>query len=162
MPEKAENCCVGAACSATIDALGWPKRKSQLDVVRAIDDQSLAVATCCHLLEHCEFEYGLNLVYQIARALKPGGVLLVESPHVGNVLMATEGFWIDPTHRRPIPLALMEFLFEYCALNVVHRFEVNSRPGSEQLPLHELEPIHRLNHILYGPQDYALLGRPAD
>ena len=28
-PEKAENRCAGAVCSATINALGWPRLKSQ-------------------------------------------------------------------------------------------------------------------------------------
>ena len=105
------------------------------------------------------FEYCLNLVYQIARTLKPGGVLLIETPHAGNLLMAAEQFWMDPTHNRPIPLPLMEFLFEYCGIGVIHRFEVNPRAESEHLPFRELELANRLDMLLYGPQDYAMMGR---
>ncbi len=133
-----------------------------LEFLRTIDDKSLAVVSSFQVLEHCAFEYNLNLVYQIARTLKPGGALIIETPHPGNLLMATEQFWIDPTHQRPIPSSLMECLFEYCGLGVVHRFEVNPRPESEHLPFQELEPVHRLNYLLYGPQDYALLGRRAE
>jgi O-antigen chain-terminating methyltransferase len=89
----------------------------------------------------------------------PGGVLLIETPHAGNLLMAAEQFWIDPTHQRPIPLPLMEFLFTYCGIGVVHRFEVNPRPESEHLPFRELELASRLDLLLYGPQDYAMFGR---
>lgn len=130
-----------------------------LEFLQSTEDQSFAVVSAFHVLEHCPFEYVLNLVHQIARTLKPGGVFLIETPHPGNLLMAAEQFWIDPTHHRPIPLPLMEFLFEYCGLRVIHRFEVNPRPESEHLPFRELELASRLNLLLYGPQDYAVLGR---
>lgn len=130
-----------------------------LEFLQSIADRSFAVVSAFHVLEHCPFEYCLNLVYQTARTLKPGGVLLIETPHPGNLLMAAEQFWIDPTHNRPIPLPLMEFLFEYCGLRVVHRFEVNPRPESEHLPFRELDLFKRLNLLLYGPQDYAMMGR---
>jgi SAM-dependent methyltransferase len=130
-----------------------------LEFLRSAEDESFAVVSAFHVLEHCPFEYCLNLVYQVARTLKPGGVLLIETPHAGNLLMATEQFWMDPTHNRPIPLPLMEFLFEYCGIGVVHRFEVNPRAESEHLPFRELELANRLDMLLYGPQDYAMMGR---
>jgi SAM-dependent methyltransferase len=130
-----------------------------LKFLRSTEDSSFAVVSAFHVLEHCPFEYCLNLTYQIARTLKPGGVLLIETPHAGNLLMAAEQFWMDPTHNRPVPLPLMEFLFEYCGLSVIHRFEVNPRPESEHLPLRELDLASRLDLLLYGPQDYAMMGR---
>jgi len=130
-----------------------------LQFLQSSDDQSFAAISAFHVLEHCPFEYCLNLVYQIARTLKPHGVLLIETPHAANLLMAAEQFWMDPTHIRPIPLPLMEFLFEYCGLDVVHRFEVNPRPESEHLPFRELELVDRLDLMLFGPQDYAMIGR---
>jgi SAM-dependent methyltransferase len=133
--------------------------RDALEFLRSMEDESFAVVSAFHVLEHCPFEYCLNLVYQIARTLKPGGVLLIETPHAGNLLMAAEQFWMDPTHNRPIPLPLMEFLFEYCGIGVVHRFEVNPRAESEHLPFRELELANRLDMLLYGPQDYAMMGR---
>ena len=130
-----------------------------LAFLQSAGDESFAVVSAFHVLEHCPFEYALNLVYQTARTLKPGGVLLIETPHPGNLLMAAEQFWMDPTHNRPIPQPLMEFLFEYCGLGVVHRFEVNPRAESEHLPWRELELANRLDLLLYGPQDYAMIGR---
>ena len=130
-----------------------------LDYLRSAEDGSFAVISAFHILEHCPFEYYLNLVYQVVRTLKPGGVFLIETPHPGNLLMAAEQFWLDPTHQRPITVKLMEFLFEYCGLRVVHRFELSPRPLEEHLPFRELELASRLNQLLYGPQDYALIGR---
>jgi len=130
-----------------------------LEFLQSAGDESFAVVSAFHVLEHCPFEYCLNLVYQVARTLKPGGVFLIETPHPGNLLMAAEQFWMDPTHVRPIPLPLMEFLFEYCGITVAHRFEVNPRDESEHLPFRDLELAHRLDMLLYGPQDYAVIGR---
>jgi len=130
-----------------------------LDFLRSAGDRSFAVISAFQVLEHCPFEYSLNLVYQAARTLQPGGVLLVETPHPGNLLMAAEQFWMDPTHLRPIPIPLMEFLFEYCGVGVVHRYTVNPRDESERLPFRELELANRLDLLLYGPQDYAIIGR---
>jgi SAM-dependent methyltransferase len=130
-----------------------------LAFLQSSEDQSFAVVSAFHVLEHVPFEYCLNLAYQVARTLKPGGVFLIETPHAGNLLMAAEQFWMDPTHNRPIPMPLMEFLFEYVGLSVIHRFEVNPRPESEHLPLRELDLASRLDLLLYGPQDYAMMGR---
>jgi len=130
-----------------------------LEFLRSKDDRSFAVITAFHVLEHCPFEYCLNLVYQVARTLKAGGVLLIETPHAGNLLMAAEQFWLDPTHQRPIPMPLMEFLFEYCGMGVVHRLEINPRSEAEHLPFRELDLANRLDLLLYGPQDYAMMGR---
>ena len=130
-----------------------------LAFLRSAAGRSFAVITAFHVLEHCPFEYCLNLVYQVGRTLKPGGVFLIETPHPGNLLMAAEQFWMDPTHQRPIPISLMEFLFEYCGIGVVRRLELNPRAESEHLPLLELELAGRLDRLLYGPQDYAVLGR---
>jgi SAM-dependent methyltransferase len=133
--------------------------RDALEFLQSAADESFAVVSAFHVLEHCPFEYCLNLVYQVGRILKPGGVLLIETPHAGNLLMAAEQFWMDPTHNRPIPLPLMEFLFEYCGIGVIHRFEVNPRAESEHLPFRDLELANRLDMLLYGPQDYAMMGR---
>jgi SAM-dependent methyltransferase len=130
-----------------------------LDFLRTVDDRTFAVVSAFHVLEHVPFSYCLNLVFQIARTLKPGGVLLIETPHPANLLMAAEQFWLDPTHQRPIPLPLMEFLFEYCGLSLAHRFEINPRAEAEHLPFREVELVNRLDLLLFGPQDYAIFGR---
>ncbi len=133
-----------------------------LEFLRSAGDQSFAVISAFHLLEHRPFDYCLNLVYQAARVLKPGGALLVETPHPGNLLVAAEQFWTDPSRNRPIPLPLMVFLFVYCGLVVANRLEVNPQPEADRLPYSDVELCDRLNLLLYGPRDYALLGRRRD
>ena len=73
--------------------------------------------------------------------------------------MGSFNFWKDPTHRQPIPPALLEFVYEYFGLRVVKRLDLNRSPQDDRLPYDEISVVHRLNESLYGPQDYGLIGR---
>jgi hypothetical protein len=101
----------------------------------------------------------LRLVTEVTRTLQPGGLFAVETPNPRNVLMGSHHFWNDPTHQRPIPAALLEFIFDYCGLPVVKRLELNPAPDEEHLPYGEIDLIHRVDEHLYGPRDYGLIGR---
>ena len=46
------------------------------------------------------------------RVLMPGGVAIFETPNPDNVLVGSNFFYFDPTHRHPLPSQLMHFLFE--------------------------------------------------
>ncbi|HEU0124053.1 MAG TPA: hypothetical protein VFQ91_26205 [Bryobacteraceae bacterium] len=41
----------------------------------------------------------------------PAGVLVIEMPNPENLRMGARDFWLVPTHRRPIPPQVMEFMF---------------------------------------------------
>lgn len=87
------------------DALAWLQRQP---------DASLAGLTAFHLIEHLPFGAVLRLFIDAHRVLKPGGVLIVETPNPENLEVATQTFWLDPTHQRPLPAALVELAARYC------------------------------------------------
>lgn len=130
-----------------------------IDYLRSLPGGSLAVVTAFHVAEHLPMPVLLRLVTEVSRTLAPGGLFAVETPNPRNILMATHHFWNDPTHQRPIPPALLEFIFEYCGLNVVKRLELNPAPKGEHLPYTEIEVIRRVDEQLYGPRDYGIIGR---
>ena len=138
-----------------LDAL----RADALDYLSKVEPESLAAVTAFHVFEHWPFDYTLACVRAAFRALARDGVLIIETPNPANLLMAAEQFWMDPTHRRPLPLPLMEFLFEYCGFRVEHRLRLSPRPEEEHLPMRELELSARLDEMFYGPQDYAIVVR---
>ena len=47
-----------------------------------------------------------------AARLKPGGVLIIETPNPECLAIFATHFYIDPTHTRPVPPALLAFYFE--------------------------------------------------
>ncbi len=53
------------------------------------------------------------LVKEAFHVLKPGGLLILETPNPENLLVSTTEFYLDPTHNKPIPSKLLYFLAEY-------------------------------------------------
>lgn len=83
-----------------------------LDVLKNEKDNSLALVSGFHIVEHISFDKLLLLVQEALRTLKPGGLLILETPNPENIRVATTGFYMDPTHIRPIPSELLLFLVQ--------------------------------------------------
>jgi O-antigen chain-terminating methyltransferase len=149
-PAAIDHCRASNLTAETGDALTW---------LRHCPDASLAVITAFHVAEHLHTEALLSLVQLAARKLQLGGVLAIETPNPANLQMGAHHFWNDPTHQRPVPVALLRFMFEYFGLSVVKHLELNPCPAEEHLPFTEIEIVRQIDRHLYGPQDYGLLGR---
>ncbi|MDF1757097.1 MAG: class I SAM-dependent methyltransferase [Legionellaceae bacterium] len=84
-----------------------------LDFLKNVDDNSQSIVSAFHLVEHIEFEELQTLVFEALRVLRPGGLLIMETPNPENIVVGTCAFYMDPTHKRPIPPNLLAFLPEY-------------------------------------------------
>lgn len=84
-----------------------------LAYLSALPDESQAVVSAFHVVEHITFEQLRTLVVEALRVLKPGGLLIMETPNPENIVVATQNFYLDPTHQRPIPSILLAFVAEY-------------------------------------------------
>lgn len=80
-----------------------------LDYLRAQDDNRFAAVTAMHLVEHIPHAALIELLDQALRVLRPGGVLILETPNPENVLVGACYFYMDPTHRNPIPPLLLQW-----------------------------------------------------
>ena len=76
-------------------------------------DESMTIISAFHVVEHISFDDLHILVKEALRVLKPAGILILETPNPENIKVATENFYLDPTHIRPIPSALLSFLPEF-------------------------------------------------
>ena len=76
-------------------------------------NESLMIISAFHVVEHISFEDLQILVEEALRVLKPGGLLIMETPNPENIKVATENFYLDPTHVKPIPPKLLSFLTEF-------------------------------------------------
>jgi O-antigen chain-terminating methyltransferase len=90
--------------------------------------------------------------------LKPGGIVIFETPNPANVLVATEYFYFDPTHRNPLPSLLMRFVAEQRGLCRVEVLELNPWPEAFHLREPGSVVAERFNQLFYGPQEYAIIG----
>jgi len=140
-------------------------RKLELDVVeqdavgylRTLNPNSIGAVTAFHLIEHLPLKTLIVLLDESLRVLKPGGLVILETPNPENVLVGSSDFYFDPTHRNPLPGPLTQFLLE-----------VRGFSGTSFMPLHPYESSERLtegspqvqrvfNQFFFGPQDYAVV-----
>lgn len=126
-----------------------------LALLRELGDGDVSLVTVFHLIEHLPFEDWLSMLDECRRVLRPGGMLILETPNPENLTVGALHFYVDPTHRNPIPPALAEFVvkargFEDVAVLRLHE---------EAAPNPEEHIAASLSALFYGPQDYAILAR---
>jgi len=119
-------------------------------------DQSQAVVSGFHLAEHIPFDVLQTLVSEALRVLKPGGVLILETPNPENIVVGTANFYLDPTHKQPIPPLLLSFLAEHLGFS---RVKVIRLQGPIDLAVGRKLSIH---DVLGGVSpDYAIVAQKA-
>ena len=122
---------------------------------------SLGAITGFHLIEHIPFQAFIALLDQSLRLLKPGGIVIFETPNPGNFHVGVQNFYMDPTHLKPLPSAMTRFFVEARGFSDVRILELHPYPASLRFPDDANGVGQRLNEYLYGAQDYAVIGRKA-
>ncbi|MDX6692873.1 MAG: hypothetical protein QOF02_476 [Blastocatellia bacterium] len=127
-----------------------------MDCLRRLPDESLGALTGFHIIEHLPLETLLRLLDETVRVLKPGGLVIFETPNPENVLVGSCNFYFDPTHRNPLPAPVMKFFLESRGLNRVEILRLN--PSDAEPIAGDSEIVKRFNQYFYGPMDYAVVG----
>jgi len=89
------------------------KQGDAVEYLAQLPEESQAVISAFHVVEHISFQQLQSLVSEAYRVLLPGGILILETPNPENIIVGTNYFYLDPTHKQPIPPLLLNFLPEY-------------------------------------------------
>lgn len=136
-----------------------------VDHLAGLPGGSIAALTGFHIAEHLEFDTLIDLIDQAARVLVPGGLLILESPNPLNLSVGAAYFYVDPTHQRPLHPKLLEFLlsargFESVEIRYLHPSHPLALPQESDDAVRGLQPfVDQLNALLFGAQDFAVVGR---
>jgi SAM-dependent methyltransferase len=129
-----------------------------LAYLRSVPDASLGAVTGFHIIEHLPLEVLIKLLDETVRVLTSGGLALFETPNPRNVLVGSHNFYLDPTHRNPLPSSVMQFMAEARGLCRVQIIELHPYPEASRVQEAGLDVAQRFNEYFYGPQDYAVVG----
>lgn len=146
-----------------------------LSYLEGLPDGSLAGIFCAQVIEHLEAPALIALVRLAHAKLRPGAAFIAETPNPACLTVFSGAFYVDLSHIKPIHPEAARFLWEAAGLRDVEVRYVNPYPDAMRLqplnPAWESKPlekvlfevmndnIHRLNGLLYGAQDYAVIGR---
>jgi len=115
---------------------------------------SAIVVSAFHLVEHLSFDDLMALIAEAKRVLVEGGILILETPNPENIKVASETFYLDPTHIKPIPYNLLSFITQY---NGYKRDKILRL--QEQTSLKEQLYVN-VGHIIEGVSpDYAIIAQ---
>jgi len=126
--------CVDAHLNATLSEI-WDffDRREATDV---------SVFSAFHLVEHLTPDEVQRLINLMALGLQPGGMCILVTPNFSDWGIASEVFWLDPTHIRPYPLPLLRMMCEKAGLEI--SYQRNVRLVKMGIRASLMRPINRL------------------
>jgi len=136
--------------------------------LESLPDESLGGVFAAQVIEHLHPRRVIELVRLCHRKLEPGAALVLETPNPKCLMVFADSFYKDPSHIQPIHPDTMHFLLEATGFDDVElRFLGAVDPALRIPPLRapgaDLEQfnqgIERLNALLFGFQDYAVIGK---
>lgn len=125
----------------------------------ALPSESLSAVTGFHFIEHLSFETFVELLGEIKRTLRPGGLVIFETPNPKNLVVGACNFYSDPTHLKPLFPESTQFIMSHLGFTDV-RVEYLNQVGDSPFD-NESVGSRALNSWLYGARDFALIGRRA-
>lgn len=146
-------------------------RGDLLDFLRTREEASLGGVFAAQVAEHLPPPILTALLTESHRVLRRGGLLLLETVNTRSLVGLLEVFHRDLTHERPLHPDTLRFLAAaagFTDVRVELRSPVSPESRLQPVPADGLPPraaqalnenVERLNALLYGPLEYALLAR---
>lgn len=129
-----------------------------IESLREFPSNHFGAVTAFHLIEHLRFDQLIKILDETVRVLKPGGIAIFETPNPENIFVGAYSFYLDPTHRQPLPGQMMKFLAGARGLCNVEIVYLNPFDEESKLKEDESELAKRFESYFYGPRDYAIIG----
>ncbi|MDN0076842.1 class I SAM-dependent methyltransferase [Crenobacter sp. SG2303] len=136
---------------------GLPAHKGDaIAFLKGLPNESQVVVSAFHVVEHITFEQLQSVVSESLRVLKPGGLLIMETPNPENISVGTRSFYLDPTHQRPIPDLLLSFVAEYYGFARVKTLRLQ-----ENKSLKKSNSLSLVDVLTGVSPDYAVIAQKA-
>jgi O-antigen chain-terminating methyltransferase len=135
--------------------LGLPAEKGEaVSFLSQVPSNSQALVSAFHVVEHIPFEQLAVLVAETYRVLVPGGIMIMETPNPENPRVGHYGFFMDPTHQKPIPPPLLSFVAIYQGFQRVKILRLQ-----ESLGMEDKKPLGLLDVLTGVSPDYSIVAQ---
>jgi len=146
LDEEMLTACQSAGLSAT--------KEDAIEHLKKLPDECVVVVSGFHIIEHIPFDSLQILVHEAFRVLKPGGLLILETPNPENIIVSMTEFYLDPTHQNPIPPALLYFLVEYYGFARIKIVRLN-----ESIPISDSKEPRLMDVFMGVSPDYSVVAQ---
>lgn len=119
--------------------------------LRSVLHQPVDGAMASHLAEHLTPAELRAVLSDIAQVVRPGGCLILATPNFADWRVASEWFWLDPTHIRPYPAGAVQQLLDSNEWRWV-------ADGYEPMVMTRQTPVMWANRFRFG-REYGRPGR---
>lgn len=132
----------------------------ETDLIKFLRNQKanyFAAVTGFHLIEHLQLDVLVKFFDESLRVLKPGGMIIYETPNPENLIMAAFSFYSDLTHIKPMVPQTVQFLAEQrgfvrTEIKRLHKY-------SDNLDLEENDTFKK--NWFYSEMDFAIIAYKA-
>jgi 2-polyprenyl-3-methyl-5-hydroxy-6-metoxy-1,4-benzoquinol methylase len=137
-----------------------------VEYLRTVEPGSLGGIVMIQVIEHLSPQQVLDFVALAAEKVRPGGKVVLETVNPASLYTYARAFWVDPDHVRPVHPSFLEFLFreaEFARFSIEYRSPVSEAEalvplaGDDPQTLAVNENFQRINALLFGAQDYAVI-----
>ena len=126
---------------------------------------------CSQMAEHLSKAKLLELCRVCYSQMVEGAYIVFETPNASSLVTMAQGFYIDPTHDKPVHHQLFRYFLEISGFRDIEIiFTEESREGLPRIPHIKGEDsccnaaeinraITEVNKLLFDSQDYAIIAR---
>lgn len=131
------------------------KQADAVKYLSGLSPRSLGGIVGIHIIEHIPFESLLLLFESAYKVLIKKGIATFETPNPENLMVASYGFYMDPSHLHPLPAPLIEHALltvGFSSVEIVYRHDAARRTKKYSDKL-----LRDLYNKVRGPQDYTVI-----
>lgn len=139
------------------------EKADMFDYLEKLGDGALDGVFCSQVVEHLSTQQLLRLVQLLNKKVRIGAPVVIETINPGNIVSASNGFYMDLSHIRPVHSATLSFLMEVNGfpLQEIHYLHPETDKEVPCLNLPEAaefnEKMKNVNQVLFGARDYGLV-----
>lgn len=123
---------------------------------------------CAQVLEHLPMDAVIEVMELVYDLLAPGKVAIWETVNPRSLYVFTAAMYMDPTHTKPLHPFTLSFIAEKAGYSGVHVEYLSPSPDQDKMTMIPEDAEHagvyntnmqKLNSVLFGEQDFALVTR---